>query len=246
VLGLAVDDTIHIMSRLSSEIRTTTDQKEALLRSLCTVGKPTLYYSLLVFLGFLSFSLSTFVPIQQFGLLSAATVLAGVVAEMVLMPALLATTPVVTLWDVLYVKLGKDPHKTIPLFDGLRPFQAKIVTLMGELKAFPRGRHIISQGEMGNEMYVLLNGTAEVVINTNGQSRPIGKIGRGDVVGEMGLIRHHERMANVVALEDVEALAVNERFLARIKRRYPRIASEIFFNISKILSDRLEQVQRTR
>ncbi len=139
VLGLAVDDTIHIMSRLSAEARRTSDQREALLRSLCTVGKPTLYYSLLVFLGFLSFGLSTFVPIQEFGLLSATTVAFGVLAELALLPALLTTTPVITLWDVLYVKLGQDPHKTIPLFAGLRPLQAKIVTLMGELKSFPQG-----------------------------------------------------------------------------------------------------------
>ena len=246
VLGLAVDDTIHIMSRLSSEIRTTADQEEALLQSLCTVGKPTLYYSLLVFMGFLSFSLSTFVPIQQFGLLSAATVFAGVVAEMVVMPALLATTPVVTLWNVLSLKLGKDPHRTIPLFEGLRPFQAKIVTLMGELKTFSRGQHIIRQGEMGNEMYVVINGAADIVLNMDSQSRQLAKIGRGDVVGDMGLLRHHERMADVIATEDVEALALNERFLRRIKRRYPRIASEVFLNISKILSDRLEAVQRAR
>jgi predicted RND superfamily exporter protein len=244
VLGLAVDDTIHVMSRLSSTIRTTADQKEALLQSLCTVGKPTLYYSLLVFLGFLSFSLSTFVPIQQFGLLSAATVLAGVVAEMILMPALLATTPVVTLWDVLYIKLGKDPHKTIPLFDGLRPFQAKIVTLMGELRAFPRGQHIVRQGEMGNEMYVLISGTADVVQNASDHQRLLNQLERGAVFGEMGLLRHHERTADVIATKDVEVLAVNERFLSRIKRRYPRIASEIFFNISRTLSDRLEQSQR--
>ena len=117
---------------------------------------------------------------------------------------------------------------------------------MGELKAFPRGEHIIRQGEMGNEMYVVINGAADVVFNANGQSRRLGTITRGDVTGEMGLIRHHERMADVIATEDIEVLAVNERFLARIKRRYPRIASEIFFNISKILSDRLEQVQRSR
>ncbi|MBI3303614.1 MAG: MMPL family transporter, partial [Deltaproteobacteria bacterium] len=140
VLGLAVDDTVHIMSRLSSEIRTTADQEEALLESLSTVGKPTLYYSLLIFLGFLFFSLSTFVPIQEFGLLSATTIFAGVVAEMLLLPALLATTPIVTLWNVLYLKLGRDPEKTIKLFEGLRPFQAKLVTLMGELKAFPQGQ----------------------------------------------------------------------------------------------------------
>ena len=149
VLGLAVDDTIHIMSRLSAEARRTSDQREALLRSLCTVGKPTLYYSLLVFLGFLSFGLSTFVPIQEFGLLSATTVAFGVLAELALLPALLTTTPVITLWDVLYVRLGQDPHKTIPLFAGLRPFQAKIVTLMGELKSFPQGPTNCSAGRPG-------------------------------------------------------------------------------------------------
>ncbi len=244
VLGLAVDDTIHIMSRLSAEARRTSDQREALMRALCTVGKPTLYYSLLVFLGFLSFGLSTFVPIQEFGLLSATTVAFGVLAELALLPALLTTTPVITLWDVLYVRLGQDPHKTIPLFAGLRPFQAKLVTLMGELKSFPKGQPIVRQGESGNEMYVVINGTADVFMHSSEQSRKLGSLERGDVFGEMGLIRHHERMADVIATQDVEVLAVNERFLERIKRRYPRIATEIFSNISKILSDRLEQAQR--
>jgi predicted RND superfamily exporter protein len=246
VLGLAVDDTIHIMTRLSSEVRRTSDQKEALLRSLCTVGKPTLYYSLLVFLGFLSLGLSTFVPVQEFGLLSAATIVFGVAAELAILPALLAATPVITLWNVLYLKLGRDPHKTIPLFAGLRPFQAKIVTLMGELRTIPKGQPIIRRGEVGDEMYVMVNGAADVFIPTSGGARRVNTLGRGDVFGEMGLIRRHERTADVIATEEVEMLAVNERFLTRIKRRYPRIATEIFFNLSKILSDRLESSQRER
>jgi hypothetical protein len=245
-LGLAVDDTIHIMHKLSTEVRTTADQEEALLDCLGTVGKPTFYVSLLFFLGFLTLCFSTFVTVQEFGFLSAVTILVGLASEVVLLPALLATTPIISLWNVLYLKLGKEPHKTIPLFEGLRPFQAKIVTLMGELKAFPRGEHIIRQGEMGNEMYVLINGTADVVLNSSDHPRHLNTLGRGAVFGEMGLIRHHERTADVIAAEDVEVLAVNERFLTRIKRRYPRIASEIFFNISKILSDRLEQSQRAR
>jgi predicted RND superfamily exporter protein len=245
-LGLAVDDTIHIMHKLSGEVRTTADQEEALLDCLGTVGKPTFYVSLLFFFGFLTLCFSTFVPVQEFGFLSAVTILVGLASEIVLLPALLATTPIISLWNVLYLKLGKDPHKTIPLFEGLRPFQAKIVTLMGELKAFPRGQHIVRQGEMGNEMYVLITGTADVFINSSSQPRHVAQYGRGDIFGEMGLIRHHERTADVIATEDVEVLAVDEHFLTRIKRRYPRIASEIFFNISRILSDRLEQSQRAR
>jgi CRP-like cAMP-binding protein len=83
-------------------------------------------------------------------------------------------------------------------------------------------------------------------MHTSDQSRKLGSLERGDVFGEMGLIRHHERMADVVATEDVEVLAVNERFLERLKHRYPRIATEIFSNISKILSDRLEQAQQRK
>jgi len=115
---------------------------------------------------------------------------------------------------------------------------------MGELRAYAKDETIIRQGEMGNEMYVLLKGTADISIKAHGQSKRIAGLERGDVFGEMGLVRHHERTADVVAVEDVEVLAVNERFLSRVKRRYPRIGTQIFFNVAKILSDRLEEARR--
>jgi hypothetical protein len=243
-LGLCVDDTIHIMTRLSAVIRTTSDQAKALLESLSTVGKPALYYSVLLCLGFLTLGFSTFVPIQEFGLLTAFTIIVGVAGELVLLPALLTTTRIITLWDLLYLKLGKDPHKTIGLFEGLRPSQAKIVTLMGELKAFPRGQPIIRQGEIGNEMYVMVNGTADVFIKSASQARRVRTLGRGDTFGEMSLIGHHERTADVIANEDVEVIAVDERFLNHMQRRYPRIGAKIFLNIAKTISARLQDSQR--
>jgi len=174
------------------------------------------------------------------------TVVVVFLGDVVLLPALLSTTRIITLWDLLYLKLGRDPQRTISLFAGLRPLQAKIVTLMGELQTFPQGQPIIRRGESGNEMYVLVNGVADVFIASNGDSRRVRTLVRGDVFGEMGLIRRHERTADVVATEEVEVLMVNERFLNRLKRRYPRIAAEIFFNISKILSDRLETSEQMR
>jgi CRP-like cAMP-binding protein len=159
----------------------------------------------------------------------------------VLTPALLSTTRIITLWDVLYLKLGKDPHKTIGLFHNLRPWQAKIVALMGELRAFPGGRAIVREGDVGDSMYVIINGGAEVQVDSGGQRRVVRSLGRGDVFGEMGLIRQHERTADVVAMGDVEVMVMDERFLTRIERRYPRIAVKILKNVSRILSDRLQQ-----
>jgi hypothetical protein len=238
-LGVAVDDTIHILMRLSSTVRTTADQEQALLETLSTVGKPALYASVVLFLGFLTLGFSTFVPIREFGLLSAVTILVGLIGEIALLPAMLATTPIITLWDLLHVKLGKDPHKTIGIFTNLRPSQAKIVALMGELKFFPRGHAIIRHGEVSDEMFVMISGRAEVRVNSAGQPRSVWEFQRGDLFGVTSLVRSENRVSDIIALEDVEVLAMDERFRRRIWR-YPRIAARVFFNISGYLLDLLQ------
>jgi CRP-like cAMP-binding protein len=69
---------------------------------------------------------------------------------------------------------------------------------------------------------------------------------RGDVFGVTSLIPTQERISDVIALEDVEVLAMDERFRTRIWR-YPRIAARIFFNLSRVLLDLLQdELQRER
>jgi predicted RND superfamily exporter protein len=240
VLGVVVDDTIHLMSRLSAEIKRTTEQETAMVRTFASVGKPALFNSMLLFFGFASLATSTFVPLQQFGLLSAITILAAIVTELALFPALLATTRIITLWDLLGVKLGRDPHRTIPLFENLRPSQARLVALLAGLESHGKGEHVVRQGEIGDQMYVIIDGKAEVRVRANGHERKVRELGRGDVFGEMGLIRSNQRTADVIATEPLEVMTVNEHALARVQRRYPRTAAQIFRNIARILSDRLQ------
>ena len=122
--------------------------------------------------------------------------------------------------------------------------QARIVTLMGKFKSFPAGQPIVQRGDVGSEMYVLINGSADVFIHAADQRRKVRTLQRGEVFGEMGLLRHHERTADVIANEGVEVMAVNEQVLDRMQRRYPRIGAKIFLNIAKILSDRLQETQQ--
>jgi CRP-like cAMP-binding protein len=94
---------------------------------------------------------------------------------------------------------------------------------------------------MGEAMYVIINGRADVIVTgPDGQRHLVRRLERGDVFGEMGLVRRQQRTADIVALEDLELLAVDERFLERLQRRYPRIAATVFLNLTRVLSDRLE------
>jgi predicted RND superfamily exporter protein len=240
-LGIAVDSTVHYMARLNLELKGETDQGAAITRALRTVGVPIVYTTIALFFGFLTFAFSSFVPIQDFGILAGTTMATSLVANLVLLPAVLGTTKIITLWDLVGVKLGEDPARTIPLFAGLRPSQARVVVLMGEAKRFRAGEFVVQTGEPGEEMYVILEGKVEVWAGHGASRRKLTELKRGDVFGEMGFVRRSERTADVVSATDVELLAVDQRFLERVQRRYPRIASKVFLNLTRLLSNSLER-----
>jgi CRP-like cAMP-binding protein len=162
----------------------------------------------------------------------------GLIAELLITPALVMSTTIITLWDLLFLKLGPEPEKQIPLFAGLRPFQAKIVVLMGRLAAAAPGELITRRGELKSELYVLLSGYADV---RRAPGEPVIRtVGRGDVIGEMALVRDRPRSAEVVAAQRTEYLLLDRGFLDRLQRRHPRIAATVLLNLTRILSDRLE------
>jgi hydrophobe/amphiphile efflux-3 (HAE3) family protein len=243
-LGIGVDEAVHLLAEFNHHVRKHADQKQAVLAAMRTVGPPVIYNTAALVLGFLVLYWSNFIPLRQFGWLSALNVLVSLVADLVLLPVALVSTRFVTLWDVLGLRLGGAPHEHIPLFHGLTASQARVAALMGVLKNVEAGEAIVRQGEAAEEMFVLVTGRAEARTTVNGRSAVLGRIERGGVIGEMGLLRRRERTADVVALEPSELLVVNERFLRVLRQRYPRIASTVLFNLTHMLSDRLEAAQR--
>lgn len=237
-IGIAIDDTIHYLSAFNDELRRTGNQAEAVRNATRTMGKPMVVTSVALSAGFLVVCVSNFKPVQYFGYLSSITMAVALVADLFITPSVVMTTKIITLWDLLFLKLGREPQQEIPMFHGLRSFQAKLVVLMGRLASAKRGDYITRRGETKPELYILLNGRAEV-FRSDGR-RTIRTLGRGDVVGEMGLVRGQPRSADVVAAEDMEYVVLDERFLHRIRARYPRIASTVFLNLTRVLSDRVE------
>lgn len=237
-IGIAVDDTIHYFSEFNVQLRATGDQEHAILNTVRIVGQPIVYSALALIAGFGIVCLSNFQPIRHFGFLASATMVTDLVAELLITPAIVMSTTIITIWDLLFVKLGPEPEKQIPLFRGLRPFAAKIVVLMGRLATAAPGTLITRRGEMKPELYVLLSGRVEV--RPRAGAPVIRTIGRGDVIGEMGLVRQRPRSADAQCVVPTEYLVLDTGFLDRLQRRHPRIAAKVFLNLARILSDRLE------
>ncbi|MEO8495843.1 MAG: MMPL family transporter, partial [Planctomycetota bacterium] len=89
-LGVAVDDTIHYLTWFREDLNRTRDRHQAIITAYQRCATPTLQAALISGLGLSVFAFSTFTPTQQFGYLMLTILLAGVVAELVMLPAILA------------------------------------------------------------------------------------------------------------------------------------------------------------
>jgi len=239
-LGIAVDDTIHYLTRFQQGLKNTYSEKDAMREALVTTGRPITYTTVTLCLGFIVLCFSNFVAIVHFGFLMSLTIATCLLADIFFLPCMLLATKIITIWDLVLLKIGKDPHKTIPLFEGMRPANARVVVLMGMLKRYKKGEVILKRGEMGHEMYVVLSGEVEIFDLVDGKPKILALHLRGDIFGEMGPIRGTVRSASARAKDGTELLLLNEEIMARLQRKYPRISSRFFLNLSKILSNRLQ------
>jgi len=90
-IGISVDDTIHHMTRFRVEFQRTGSYEEALRNSFLDVGRALFITSAVLVLGFLVFRFSTLDTLVIFGSLLATTIGVALLADFLLMPALVLT-----------------------------------------------------------------------------------------------------------------------------------------------------------
>jgi len=251
-IGLAVDDTIHYLVEYNREFKTDLNREMALERTIRHLGRPMIFTTLTISLGFAILMFSSFRPTATFGLLMVMTMFSALVGDLILLPSLMLHVELVTIWDLLKLKLGRDPQKGIPLFNGFSRKQIHHVLMAGTIRDFQACDTVFRKGDRGDAMYVIVSGQLMVVDGPiSGSLEPnqcfkqiIATLETGDVVGEMGLIRSRERTATVVASKPAELLEINESMIKRLQRLHQRTAHKFFFNLLKVLCDRIEHATR--
>lgn len=88
-LGLAVDDTIHFLHRYQIEVAKTNDRRQALNQTFKFTGQAVLQTTVILCLGLLPFALGSFLTIWMLGTYLVTTLLLAVLADLLLLPAMI-------------------------------------------------------------------------------------------------------------------------------------------------------------
>jgi CRP-like cAMP-binding protein len=86
---------------------------------------------------------------------------------------------------------------------------------------FPSGTRFITEGQLDDDVFFIVTGTAEVVH----RGRRLRTLSAGDVVGEMAATTFGTRTATVTATTDVAALVLTGEFLRDVMQAFPKVAA---------------------
>ena len=105
-------------------------------------------------------------------------------------------------------------------------------------KVYRDGEPIVRQGELGDCMFVIQQGTVEVLREEAGRTFRLTELGPGEIFGEMALCEKEPRSATVRAIGEVRALTVDKRtFLKRVQED-PSLA----FQVLRAMSGRIRSL----
>jgi len=110
-------------------------------------------------------------------------------------------------------------------FDGLPPDAVSFLETCLQEKHFQQGEHLIHQGDIGEEMFVISSGHALVMTeDEEGQRHVIARTGPGDVLGEMALLAREPRTADAIAQEPLVARVLPASTFHTLIESYPEFS----------------------
>ena len=107
-----------------------------------------------------------------------------------------------------------DPNrlKEIPIFSHLSDDEAKRLAAFASETSVAEGQILMKQGDYSVELIAIEEGSADVI--RDGQK--IASLGKGDLIGEMGLFERRPRNADVIATSPMRVLKLTHWEIRRM------------------------------
>jgi CRP/FNR family cyclic AMP-dependent transcriptional regulator len=121
-----------------------------------------------------------------------------------------------------------DHLAAVPLFSKCDKGQLREIGRVADELTVHAGTTLTKQGDIGLELFLIIEGTAEVVRN----GAPVATLGRGDFVGELAVIAQVPRNATVTAVTELVVLVLTSSGLSQLLDDIPGLAKHLLYEVT--------------
>src|SRR5258708_34720777 len=97
----------------------------------------------------------------------------------------------------------------IPLFANVEPAKLKLLAFTSERVAYEPDHILMRQGDMGDAAYIIIEGEADVLVETPGGLIRVATLGKNDFVGEIAILCDVPRTATIRAKDRLVTLPIS-------------------------------------
>lgn len=117
--------------------------------------------------------------------------------------------------------------RNIPLFAKVDPTKLKLLAFTSERLQYASGDELFRQGDDGDAAYVILEGQADILVDTPKGAVKVARLGKNDIIGEVAILCDVPRTATVVAHSDLETLRVSKEGFFHLVTQFPQVGIEV-------------------
>lgn len=123
------------------------------------------------------------------------------------------------------------PESALSIFNSMNDEEIQGVLNKTSVIDCRKGDHIIKEGNVTQNLFVVLQGLIEVCDN----GRQLETIGPGETIGEMAFLLGKPRTKDVFALtDDARILSISESVLRNMIDTQPNLTARMLLNISRL------------
>ena len=125
--------------------------------------------------------------------------------------------------------------KNIPLFSKIDASKLKLLAFTSERLNYVPEQMLFNQGDVGDAAFIIIDGSAAVLIATEQGPLEVPKLGKGDVVGEIAILCDVPRTATVQAKVALTTLKFSKDTFFGLVNEFPQISIEIMRELARWL-----------
>jgi CRP-like cAMP-binding protein len=146
------------------------------------------------------------------------------------------------------MSLTKDLEvlRNIPLFAKVEPAKLKLLAFTSERLEYRSDEELFHQGDYGDAAYIILEGEADVLVDTPEGPITVASLRKNDIIGEIAILCDVPRTASVVARSDLETLRMSKEGFFHLVTQFPQVGIEVMSALASKLHHTTEALTAAR
>jgi len=134
----------------------------------------------------------------------------------------------------------------LPLFADIEPGKLKLLAFMSERVGYDPGKDLCQQGDTADAAYLIIDGEADIILESPAGPITVATLGANEIVGEMGILCDAPRNATVRAKSRLTALRIAKEPFMRMVREFPSMALSIMRELAQRVEHTNNQLRAAR